>query len=136
MIRTIGAIACLLEVCLWGCRRETAPPLFDHQTAYTHEIKPHHSSIPLQGIGIDNLEHNLQLRLTISPTGEVLDAKAYGDLNDLKFWPQAEKEVRRWKFKPFKENGRTVTAEIEEHIELVPPERLPQHYVKAPVLGT
>lgn len=42
-------------------------------------------------------------------------------------------EVRSWKFTPFEKNGKAVTAEIEEYIDLVPQERLPKKHVAAPV---
>jgi hypothetical protein len=43
-------------------------------------------------------------------------------------------EVRAWKFTPFEKNGKTVTAEVEEYVDLVPPERLPNIQVEPPVL--
>jgi ankyrin repeat protein len=63
-----------------------------------------------------------------------MDADASGDRDTLKFWPQLQDEVRQWKFTPFEENGKAVTAEVEEYIDLVPPERQPKIHVAAPVL--
>jgi hypothetical protein len=45
-----------------------------------------------------------------------------------------QNEVRSWKFTPFEKNGKAVTAEIEEYIDLVPPERLPKKHLAAPVV--
>ena len=60
--------------------------------------------------------------------------EAGGDREALKFWPQLQDEVRQWRFSPFEENGKAVTASVEEYIDLVPPERLPKTHVAAPVL--
>src|SRR5579872_91391 len=134
MIRTALTLACLLlSLCLWASDdKKPSHPSFDYQAAYAHEIKPHRYTIPLKGVH-EGL-HQLHLTLTVSPTGEVLDAKADGDANDLKFWPQIEDEVRRWKFTPFEENGKPVTAEVEDYVNLAPPERMPEHHVTAPVI--
>lgn len=107
-------------------------PSFDYEVARTHEIKPHRRTIPLKGV--DAGFHQLRLTLTISPTGEVLDAEASGDSDSTKFWPQLQAEVRRWKFTPFEQNGTAVTAEVEEYIDLVPPERLPSKHVVPPTI--
>ena len=42
--------------------------------------------------------------------------------------------MRRWKFKPFEENGKPVTARVEEYVDLVPPERFPTNHVPGPVV--
>jgi hypothetical protein len=76
----------------------------------------------------------LHLTLTVSPIGDVTDTDAGGDPEALKFWPQLEGEVYRWKFTPFEKNGKAVTAEVEEYIDLVPPERLPKVHIVAPTL--
>jgi len=85
---------------------------------------------------VDHHGFNTQLRLTliVSPTGDVIKAEAHGDPGILKLWPQLQGEVAHWKFTPFQESGKAVTAEVEEYIELVPPERLPIDHVIAPVL--
>jgi len=70
----------------------------------------------------------------VSPTGDVLDADANGTGATLKFWPQLKDEVYQWKFTPFEESGRAVTARIEEYIDLVPPERLPKTHLAAPLV--
>ena len=48
------------------------------------------------------------------------------------FWPQLKDEVSQWKFTPFTRGGKAVTAEVDESIELVPPERMPKAHVTAP----
>jgi len=131
--RTI-AVACLLSsLCLWA-RTEDPPayPSYDYRVAFAHEIKPHRRTIPLEGVRSGF--NQLRLTLIVSPTGDVTDAKAGGDSESLKFWPQLQGEVRQWKFIPFEENGKAVTAEVEEYVDLVPPERLPKTHVAAPVL--
>jgi ankyrin repeat protein len=131
MIRTIVAFTCLLSgVFLWASDEKR--PSFDYDAARTHEIKPHRRTIPLQGVRSGF--NQLHLTLTVSSTGEVVDADANGDHEALKFWPQLEGEVRQWKFAPFEENGKAVAAQIEEYIDLVPPERPPKNHAVAPVL--
>jgi ankyrin repeat protein len=109
-----------------------AYPSYDYDVARAHEIKPHRQTIPVSGV----LSGFNQLRLTLimSPKGDVVHADAAGDGKILKFWPQLQNEVRLWKFMPFEIDGRAVTAEIEEYLDLVPPERMPKKHVTAPVI--
>lgn len=134
MIRAIVAFTCLLSGIFLCASNEKRPsyPFFDYQIARTHEIKPHRRTIPLRGVR--DGDNELRLTLIVSPTGDVLDAKADDDTKTLKFWPQLQGEVRQWKFTPFEENGKAVTAEVEEYLNLVPPERFPKHHIAAPDL--
>jgi hypothetical protein len=43
-------------------------------------------------------------------------------------------EVLRWKFTPFEEDGRAITAKIDEYLDLVPPERFPLIHMLAPTV--
>ena len=133
-MRTIIALACLLSSIFFqesGDKRHSNPS-FDYDVARGHEIKPHRRTIPLKGVtpGFNQL----RLTLIVSPAGEVASADASGEAEILKFWPQLQDEVRLWKFTPFERNGKPVTAEVEEYIDLVPPERLPKHHVPAPAV--
>ena len=96
-------------------------------------MKPHRRTIPISGVqpGFN------QLRITVlvSADGGVIDVKTMDNASLLTFWPHLRDEVLGWKFVPFEENGKAVTAEIEEYIDLVPPERPPKHHVPAPNLG-
>jgi len=134
MNRTIIALTCLLSsISLWSSNeKQPSYPSYDYDVARAHELKPHRRTIPLEGVrpGFNQLH----LTLTVSPTGDVVESDATGDSGILKLWPQLQGEVRQWKFTPFEENGKTVTAEVEEYIDLVPPERLPKNHVAAPVL--
>jgi ankyrin repeat protein len=103
---------------------------YNYEVARAHEIEPHRRTIPLQGSG----SHQLHLILSVSATGDVINAKASGNQEALKFWPQIEGEVNLWKFTPFEENGKTVTADVEEYVGLVPAERLPKTHVAPPIL--
>src|SRR5208283_4168668 len=76
----------------------------------------------------------LSLKLVVSPKGDVIDVHADGDESTLKFWPQLQDEVGRWRFTPFHKRWRTVTARVQEYVDLVPPERLPTTHVAAPVI--
>jgi hypothetical protein len=105
---------------------------FEYEVARAHEIKPHRRNIPHEGIRRGF--HQLQLTLTVSPSGEVLTADAGGDSEALKFWPEVQNEVRRWRFVPFEKDGTAVTAEVYEYIDFVPPERLPKSHVTPPAI--
>jgi hypothetical protein len=72
------------------------------------------------------------LVLTVSPSGDVIDAKAKGEPDDMRLWPQIEGEILGWKFTPFQKNGKPVEAEVAELVGLVPPERLPTTHVTPP----
>ncbi len=134
MIRAIIALACLLSSAgVWAAQdKQSTYPSFDFQAAYTHEIKPHRRTIPLAGVSYGG--NQLGLTLTVSPAGDVLDAKPAGEKRDLKFWPELRPEVMRWKFIPFEVDGHPVTASVEEYVELDPPERLPSIHVPAPAV--
>src|SRR5216684_1687528 len=117
MRRTIVTLVSLLSsVCLWASdEKRPSHPSFDYGVARAHEIEPHRRTIPSKGVrpGFNQLH----LTLTVSPTGDVVDAEPSGDNEVLKFWPQLQDEVRQWKFTPFEESGIPVTAEFEEYIE-------------------
>lgn len=134
MNRTIIALTCLLTSLFLSASDEKRPsyPSVDYDVARAHEIKPHRRTIPFEGVR-DGF-NQLHLTLTVSPTGDVLESDAAGDPGILKLWPQLQGEVQQWKFAPFEEDGKAVTVEVEEYIDLVPPERLPKNHVIAPVL--
>src|SRR6266481_2399705 len=132
-MRTIIALSLVSSIFFQesGDKRHSNPS-FDYEVARGHEVKPHRRTIPLKGIrpGFNQL----RLTLIVSPAGDVASADAGGEDEILKFWPQVQDEVRLWKFTPFERDGKAVTAEVEEYIDLVPPERLPTHHVAAPIL--
>jgi Domain of unknown function (DUF6438) len=133
IVRAIVVLACLLSSVLWASdEKPPAHPSFDYAAALTHEIKPHRRTIPLSGVqpGFNQLH----LKLIVSSTGDVVDAQASDPFGGDKLWPQVRDEVFHWKFTPFKENGKAVTAEVEEYVDLVPPERLPKNHVAAPAV--
>ncbi len=109
---------------------KTDAPTFDYDVAHAHELKPHRRSVP--HTGVQEGFHQLRLTLTVSPMGDVVKARAGGDKDDIKFWPEVEEEVLQWRFTPFEVNGKPVTAEVQEYLDLVPPERLPTKHVAAP----
>jgi ankyrin repeat protein len=115
-----------------GAAQEKKPdyPSFDYDATRAHEIKPHRRTIPTEGMreGFNQLH----ITLTVSPTGDVLHAEATGNDNDMKHWQEVQAEVAAWKFTPFEKDGKAVTAEVEEYVDLVPPERLPATHVKPP----
>ena len=124
-------ISLLAAPCIGVAQENPNLPSFGYDIARTHELQPHRRTIPLKGVrqGFNQL----RLTVTVSPAGDVV--KAEGGPDDLmKFWPQLEKEVLQWKFTPFEKNGEPNTAEIEEYIDLVPPERLPTKHVAPPLI--
>lgn len=134
MVRTLAALICLLpNISLHAFMKDgPSPPSFSYEVARAHEIKPHRRTIPVEGTrpGFNQLH----ITLTVSSAGDVTDAKAGGDAKSLELWPRIQGEVYQWKFTPFEKNGKAVTAEVEEYIDLVPPERLPKVHVLAPVV--
>ena len=112
--------------------KKPSNPSFDYDVARAHEIKPHRGTIPIKGVhpGLNQL----RLTLIVSPAGDVASADASGEDKILKFWPQLRDEVLLWRFTPFEKDGKAVTAEVEEYIDLVPPERLPRKHVAAPIV--
>lgn len=137
MFRSIVALVCLLPG-LSLCASEgqkPAYPYFTYQVARGHEIKPHRRQIPVDGIGQTwPSRYMLHLKLTISPTGDVMNAEATGEDETTRFWLQAQGEVYRWKFTPFEVGGKAVTAEVQEFIDFVPPERLPKRHIPPPAI--
>jgi ankyrin repeat protein len=131
----IAVAACsVFTLFAWAQEEKKTPyPSYAYEVARPHEIKPHRRTIPLEGVrpGFNQL----RLTLKVSATGDVLEADAGGDASTLKFWPSIRSEVRSWKFKPFEQDGKAVTAEVEEYVDLVPPERLPKNHIIPPLLG-
>jgi hypothetical protein len=108
-----------------------APTLsVNYQVTREHELKPHRRTVPVDGVrpGFNQLK----LKLTVSPAGDVVHAEASGDPRQMNYWPQLQGQVGQWRFKPFEKNGHAVTAEVEEYLDLVPPERMPKVHVAAP----
>lgn len=133
-MRGIIAFTCILLSIFYqdsGDKRDSNPS-FDYDVARIHEIKPHRRTIPIKGV---RPGHNqLRLTLIVSPAGDVESADANGENEILKFWPQLQDQALLWKFTPFRKDGKAVTAEVEEYIDLVPPERLPSRHVPAPTV--
>jgi hypothetical protein len=130
---TIVVLTCMLSGIFSqdsGDRRHSYP-IYDYDVVRKHEIKPHRRIIPLEGMSPGS--DQLRIELLVSPTGDVIDAHTKGE-EILKLWPQLQREIRLWRFVPFKKNGKAVMAEVEEYLDLVPPERRPQHHVTAPVI--
>ena len=112
---------------------EVALPQFEYDAARGHELKPHRRSIPTAGM--ESGFNQLHVTLTVNVAGDVVGAKATGDDKVMGHWPEVVGEVKGWKFKPFEVDGKAVTAEVEEYVDLVPPERLPKVHVKGPEVG-
>jgi ankyrin repeat protein len=129
----------LLSAALWTgllAQQATAPssyPAIAFDVARAHEIKPHRRTIPLEGA--TGGFNQLHITLTVSPVGTVIDSRADGDDASLKFWPQIKSEVAQWSFTPFEVGGKPATVQVEEYVDLVPPERLPTKHVTPPVVG-
>src|SRR5437879_6600599 len=106
MIRRIifGVVFLACSSLLGSAEDKKSPHLaFDYDVARKHELKPHRRTIPLEGV--HSGFNQLHLTVTVSVTGDVVDAEATGGADEMKFWPQVRDEVFRWKFKPFELNG-------------------------------
>lgn len=133
MIRIVALVLLLSSLSLRAFdEKRSSYPTYDYDVARSHEVKPHRRRIPMKGVRSGF--NQLHLVLLVSPTGDVLDEQADGNGDVLKFWPQLKEEVSRWKFTPFEKHGAAVQAEVEEYIDLVPPERLPETHVAPPIL--
>ena len=130
----LGAVIliALSSACCAQSDKKPALPQFDYDVARQHEIKPHRRNIPVEGV--QGGMNQLSLKLTISTSGDVIHAETNGDDQTIKYWPQLQGEVGQWRFTPFEQNGHPVVAEIEEYIDLGPPERLPTKHVAPPPL--
>lgn len=115
-----------------GDSKPVSYPSFNYEIAEQHELPPHRRSIPHQGISEGF--NQLHLKLIVSASGEMVEAHAEGEEKLLKLWPELQNEVKEWKFTPFEKDGKAAIAEVEEYLDLVPPERYPSKHVKAPVL--
>jgi Domain of unknown function (DUF6438) len=135
MVRALLTLACALTSGLLSASevKTTSYPTFPYNIALSHEIRPHRRIIPFEGVvgGFNQM----RITLTVTPAGDVIEA-AVDTRNPelLKIWPQLQVEVLRWKFTPFEDNGNPVTAQVEEHLDLVPAERLPKIHVAPPVV--
>jgi hypothetical protein len=117
---------------LLGCalRIPAQQASFPFAVAQSHEVSPRRHNIPLAGINPGF--NQLKLKLTVSPVGKVLSAEASGAPQTMEFWPRIQDEIKQWQFTPFQLKGVAVTAEVEEYVNLVPPERLPATHVAPP----
>jgi ankyrin repeat protein len=117
------------------CAAQEAPPRpsFDYEAVRAHEIQPHRRTIPHEGV--HEGFNQLHLKLIVSAKGDVLSADADGDKEILPLWPELKEEVLGWKFTPFEEKDVPIEAEVEEYIDLVPPERFPTRHEVPPKLN-
>lgn len=128
-MRTLGFAYLVLGACVWASAEQPATyPSYDSDVVRTHEIKPQRHKIPVEGVTFGF--NQVHLKLIVSPSGDVMNVSAGG----MELWPRVRDEALRWKFTPFEKNGKAVTAEIEEYVDLVPAERFPEKHVAPPVL--
>lgn len=134
MSSTFVALTCLLSAMFAGVQNEKPSPYqqFSYDVVRAHEVKPYRHIIPLEGAPAGF--NPVRFTLVVSPTGDVLHAAVGGDKRLQNVYSQLQKEVSQWKFTPFEENGKAVTSNVEEYVELVPAERLPKKHVAAPAL--
>lgn len=133
--RTVVAV--VAGLLLGGCvgvaqERGGAHPSFSHEVAIAHEVMPHRDYVPVKGAGSDFNE--VDVELVVSSAGDVVSAEPKSSSKLRQYWPEVKRTVLRWKFRPFEQNGKPVTARVAEYVDLVPPERMPTHHVQPPVL--
>ncbi len=95
----------------------------------------HELGHPRHAISVDSAPRGfaqLRLQLIVSPTGEVVSATAHGSADELRYWPMLEREVEAWLFSPFLRDGQPVTVQVDDGVNLLPPERLPSRLVPEP----
>jgi ankyrin repeat protein len=122
-------------------------PISDYEVVRAHEIKPHSMRVPMNSVVDGNagltVGTNLSgvisvdLKLIISPTGDVLSATTQstkGEIIDIVTLPKLDAIVRQWKYVPFMKDGKAVTAEITEGLAIEPAERLPIAHVPPPAI--
>jgi hypothetical protein len=134
MMRALTAWVCLFFCAfVWAFDDHSAAlPLFGCEIAQKHEIKLHRWDMPVAGV--EQGFNQLHLRLVISPSGEVIGARASGGPKELRFWPQIRDRVYQWRFTPFEVEGKPAKVEVEEFVNLVPAERPPLRHVAPPVV--
>ncbi len=124
--------ALLITALLAAPSQQSTYPTISFNDAWSHEIKPHKRDFPVQGLA--GGFHQLGLTLLVNANGEVTDAHAAGQPDELQLWPQIEPQVRQWKFTPFKVDNQPATVQVEEYANLLPPERFPTSHVTPPSL--
>src|SRR5271154_4506050 len=114
----IGALLLTFCGCALGAQedKQSSLPSFDYEVAVAHEIKPPRRTIPLSGV--EPGFNQISITLTVSPSGEVIDAKVSSGTGSEKNWPLLQGEGRQWKFTPFEEDGKAATAEVQEYVDL------------------
>lgn len=132
MVRFLMMAASLVTAtCVFAAAETKDVPSFPYEVVRAHELKPHRHSIPTAGVS-DGFRESLAISLTISPSGDVVTAKPSGDPKSMEIWPQVRDEVLAWKYTPFLQGSIAVTAQVQEYLAVVPPERLPKVHVAPP----
>ncbi|HKO03417.1 MAG TPA: ankyrin repeat domain-containing protein [Candidatus Acidoferrales bacterium] len=135
MLMRLAVLTTIMSALLWA-QNESHPtyPAYKNDVARQHE-KSHRDFITVEGV--DPGANFLYFTIVVSPTGDVMGAFPDSDsstANVLRFWPQVEGEIRQWKFIPFEQNGKAVTAQVEEHLILIPADKQPKNRASAPVV--
>jgi hypothetical protein len=130
MLRALVIFTSFILFSVTSGKEQPAYPFIDHRAAFTHELELHRRTFPMKGI--EGRTKQISLTLVISPQGDVVEAKPSGNSEAMKFWPQVQGEVQRWKFLPFEKDGKAIAVSVEEYLNLSPPERLPIRHAPAP----
>jgi hypothetical protein len=83
-------------------------------------IRTNESRRPLQSVAV---------QLTVDATGQVVSAEA---LDSPQFADRAVTIAKALSFRPFRRNGVAVDVLLEEHVPLLPPEKVPTRHVAFP----
>lgn len=84
--------------------------------------------------GVGPFITQFDLTLTVTPSEDVIAADHTVNPELEQFWPRVRGAVMKWKFTPFKVDGKAATVSVSESADLVPPQRLPTRHVTPPVL--
>ena len=112
--------------------QSSSPVIVPGAEVWDHVIQPQHTWVhfPTDGRW---MPLPLRLTLTVSPQGNVVGAEFHGNPEQMQAWSAAQAIVYGWKYRPFLQDGQSVTALVQSGISIVPPE-IPPNSVPEPNL--
>lgn len=113
-----------------GAGQETSPPIkVTSEDASTHRIGTR-EPIRYRWWNRSEVVPYVELEIVVDPNGNVVAAKPTQGPQEL--FPKAVEMARTWKFKPFMQDGKAVSATFTDYVSVYPPEVLPTNHVPFP----
>ncbi len=113
-----------------GAAQETSPPIkVTPQDASTHRIGTR-EPIRYRWWNRSEVVPYVELEIVVDPIGNVVAAKPTQGPQEL--FSKALEMARAWKFKPFMQEGKAVSASFTDYVSIYPPEVLPTTHVPFP----